>query len=470
MEALVPRLREIYVLAAILAFGTSYPVLSQEAAKKEEERKSAPPKSVIVRTITDSGDNIRATIKVKIFPKDEAVAYVKVEGSGYKIVLLERCDDTVSLFAFADTLGIIRKQGDAVEDWLPCKEPEVVFNDFRITPFDTGLNKKALSDPVFWNNAFESGNSVVNAALSADIADAFAKKEYGKISIIGSELHQQFRAAGKQSEADFFYSMSVDAAAKGILESTGISKATDAAATEYLAATGRFELSLGAKTFVEKYQQEKLGISASSEDFGKIGWTTMKSLAGGDSARTALYQLPPDSIAEFNAGNFVKTAYAGKLVGGAEMFVDKNIIENQMNSKDYTTLVAAVSAAGLVDTLKGAGPFTVFAPVNAAFDALPAGTVDTLLKPENKAQLAKILNCHVVGAEAMSDAIMRMVADDGGAHKVKTIGGCDLTLRVAGGKVTVTDETGGVANVTISDVEQSNGVIHVIDKVLLPKG
>jgi uncharacterized surface protein with fasciclin (FAS1) repeats len=157
------------------------------------------------------------------------------------------------------------------------------------------------------------------------------------------------------------------------------------------------------------------------------------------------------------------------MVGGAPMFADKNIVENAVNSKDHTTLVAAVKAAGLVETLSGAGPFTVFAPVNAAFDALPAGTVDTLLKPENKDQLTKVLTCHVIGAKAMSDAVMKMVKDDGGMHKAKTVGGCELTLALNGDKVTVTDETGGVATVTIADVEQSNGVIHVIDKVLLPK-
>jgi uncharacterized surface protein with fasciclin (FAS1) repeats len=157
------------------------------------------------------------------------------------------------------------------------------------------------------------------------------------------------------------------------------------------------------------------------------------------------------------------------MVGGAPMYAEKNIVENAVNSKDHTTLVAAVKAAGLVETLQSAGPFTVFAPVNAAFDALPAGTVDTLLKPENKDQLTKVLTCHVIGAAAMSDAVKKMVMDDGGAHKVKTVGGCELTLKEEGGKITVTDETGGVANVTIADVKQSNGVIHVIDKVLLPK-
>ncbi|WP_395448337.1 fasciclin domain-containing protein [Aminobacter sp. UC22_36] len=163
-------------------------------------------------------------------------------------------------------------------------------------------------------------------------------------------------------------------------------------------------------------------------------------------------------------------AYAeNPMVGGAAMFADKNIVENAVNSKDHTTLVAAVKAAGLVETLQGKGPFTVFAPTNEAFAALPAGTVETLLKPENKDKLTKILTCHVVGAKAMAGDVTKMVADDGGAHKAKTVGGCELTLKADGGKVTVTDENGNVANVTIADVEQSNGVIHVIDKVLLPK-
>lgn len=163
-------------------------------------------------------------------------------------------------------------------------------------------------------------------------------------------------------------------------------------------------------------------------------------------------------------------AYAeNPMVGGAAMFADKNIVENAVNSKDHTTLVAAVKAAGLVDTLQGKGPFTVFAPTNEAFAALPAGTVETLLKPENKDKLTQILTCHVVGAKAMAADVTKMVMDDGGAHKAKTVGGCELTLKADGGKVTVTDENGNVANVTIADVEQSNGVIHVVDKVLLPK-
>lgn len=156
-------------------------------------------------------------------------------------------------------------------------------------------------------------------------------------------------------------------------------------------------------------------------------------------------------------------------VGGAPMYPSKNIIENAVNSKDHTTLVAAVKAAGLVVTLSGKGPFTVFAPVNAAFDALPAGTVDSLLKPEDKAVLTKVLTCHVLAANATAEIAMKMIMDDGGTHEVTTVGGCKLWLKQDGKMITVTDEAGGTAKVTIADVMQSNGVIHVVDKVLLPK-
>ena len=156
------------------------------------------------------------------------------------------------------------------------------------------------------------------------------------------------------------------------------------------------------------------------------------------------------------------------MVGGAAMFADKNIVENAVNSADHTTLVAAVKAAGLVDTLMGAGPFTVFAPTNAAFDRISDESLNALLQPENKAQLQQILTCHVVSANAMSDAIGGMIADDGGMHPVPTVGGCTLQARMDGNTITLTDENGREATVTIADVRQSNGVIHVIDRVLLP--
>ena len=157
------------------------------------------------------------------------------------------------------------------------------------------------------------------------------------------------------------------------------------------------------------------------------------------------------------------------MVGGAPMLASKDIIDNAVNSKDHTTLVAAVRAAGLVDTLKSAGPFTVFAPTNAAFAALPAGTVDTLLKPENKAMLTGILTYHVVPGKVDAAALTKMIMDGKGSTSFKTVAGGMLTAKSAGGKVMLTDEKGGTSTVTIADVYQSNGVIHVVDKVMLPK-
>jgi uncharacterized surface protein with fasciclin (FAS1) repeats len=156
-------------------------------------------------------------------------------------------------------------------------------------------------------------------------------------------------------------------------------------------------------------------------------------------------------------------------VGGAAMYPSKNIIQNAINSKDHTTLVAAVKAAGLVDTLQGTGPFTVFAPTNAAFAKLPAGTVDNLLKPENKAMLTKVLTYHVVPGRMTTAQLEKAVKDGGGMAKLKTVAGEELTVKDAGnGKLSITDAKGDVAMVTVSNVLQSNGVIQVVDTVLLP--
>ena len=157
------------------------------------------------------------------------------------------------------------------------------------------------------------------------------------------------------------------------------------------------------------------------------------------------------------------------MVGGAAMYPTKDIIDNAVNSKDHTTLVAAVKAAGLVETLKGPGPFTVFAPTNSAFAALPAGTVDTLLKPENKATLTKVLTYHVVAGKMDAAALSKAIMAGGGKATLKTVSGGTLTAMSSGSTVMLRDESGGTANVTIADVIQSNGVIHVVDKVLLPK-
>jgi uncharacterized surface protein with fasciclin (FAS1) repeats len=156
------------------------------------------------------------------------------------------------------------------------------------------------------------------------------------------------------------------------------------------------------------------------------------------------------------------------MVGGAAMYKTKNIVENAVNSKDHTTLVAAVKAAGLVETLQGNGPFTVFAPTNSAFDMLPAGTVDTLVKPENKATLTKILTYHVVAGNIDSKKIMKAIKKGDGKAMLKTVSGGMLTATMEGNDLVLTDEKGGKSKVTIANVKQSNGVIHVIDTVLMP--
>ncbi len=166
-----------------------------------------------------------------------------------------------------------------------------------------------------------------------------------------------------------------------------------------------------------------------------------------------------------SVGGFVAPAFTQEpvTVGGAPMYADKNIVENAVNSKDHTTLVAAVQAAGLVETLSGAGPFTVFAPVNAAFEALPAGTVDTLLKPESKDMLTNVLTYHVVAGKLSGAELMK------GPVNMTTVSGDALTAQMDGDQLVITDESGKSAMVTIADVNQSNGVIHVIDRVLMPK-
>lgn len=156
------------------------------------------------------------------------------------------------------------------------------------------------------------------------------------------------------------------------------------------------------------------------------------------------------------------------MVGGAAMYPSKNIIENAVNSKDHTTLVAAVKAAGLVETLSGPGPFTVFAPTNKAFDKLPKGTVETLVKPESKDLLTSILTYHVVAGKTSAADLAKAIKDGGGKATLTTVAGGTLTAVQKGKKIELTDAKGGMSTVTIADVNQSNGVIHVIDTVLMP--
>ena len=177
------------------------------------------------------------------------------------------------------------------------------------------------------------------------------------------------------------------------------------------------------------------------------------------------------SVAALIAMACTTQVYAQKnpMVGGAEMYAAKDIVDNAIHSKDHTTLVAAVKAAGLVETLKSAGPFTVFAPTNAASDKLPAGTVETVLKPENKAMLTKILTYHVVAGKMSASDIAKAIKTGKGKAELSTVSGEKLWAWMEGSKLMLKDEKGGTAMVTIANVNQKNGVIHVIDTVLMPK-
>jgi uncharacterized surface protein with fasciclin (FAS1) repeats len=176
------------------------------------------------------------------------------------------------------------------------------------------------------------------------------------------------------------------------------------------------------------------------------------------------------ALALVSVGSFAQMSKSKSvMVGGAAMYPSKNIIENAVNSKDHTTLVAAVKAAGLVETLSSAGPFTVFAPTNAAFNKLPAGTVETLVKPENKGTLTTILTYHVVAGKMSAADVVAAIKAGNGKAMLKTVQGGTLTASLKGKSVILTDEKGGMSKVTIADVNQSNGVIHVVDTVLMPK-
>jgi uncharacterized surface protein with fasciclin (FAS1) repeats len=197
---------------------------------------------------------------------------------------------------------------------------------------------------------------------------------------------------------------------------------------------------------------------------------TSRKFRGEDSMRKTLYAL---FMATVLAAPIALTASAqtdNPMVGGAPMYRSKNIVENAVNSADHTTLVAAVKAAGLVDTLSGKGPFTVFAPTNAAFDKLPAGTVQTLLMPENKGMLTKVLTYHVVAGRYDSKKLMQLIKKGGGQARLTTVSGGTLIARMNGmNGISLTDEKGGTSNVTTANVYQSNGVIHVVDTVLMPQ-
>ncbi|MCK5931374.1 MAG: fasciclin domain-containing protein [Fulvimarina manganoxydans] len=185
-------------------------------------------------------------------------------------------------------------------------------------------------------------------------------------------------------------------------------------------------------------------------------------------AGAAFAFLPAASAQDASSGSMAAGESEMPMVGGAPMDPQKTIVENASTASNLTTLVAAVKAAGLDEALSGTGPFTVFAPTNEAFEKLPAGTVDELLKPENKEKLTEILTYHVVPASVMSKDAMTMIEEDGGEHPAKTLEGETITLSLDGDTLIITDAKGDKAKVTQADVKQSNGVVHVIDTVLMP--
>jgi len=197
--------------------------------------------------------------------------------------------------------------------------------------------------------------------------------------------------------------------------------------------------------------------------------TTPESTTTNTNTRNANTAAPAASATPMAQASPAAAGDDNPMVGGAPMLRTKDIVDNAVNSKDHTTLVAAVKAAGLVETLKGTGPFTVFAPTNAAFDKLPAGTVDTLVKPASKATLTKILTYHVVPGKQSATAIMDAIKAGNGKATFKTVQGGTLTAAMSGSSVVLTDAKGGKSTVTTADVNQSNGVIHVVDTVLMPK-
>jgi hypothetical protein len=259
------------------------------------------PKAIKVITITEDGRRVNARIKIKAYPESEKEAYILGEEDGYAKIAVDKCDSFVMIMAESETIGIVRKAEDLVPDWLPCKEPEVTFNDFLIEPMMFSTSNPAYKTEGFWRKTLGDVAVNSNPNLAKDIADAFSNQEYGKISIITTELEKTLRTAGKKDEADFLYSLAVDAGARGVLQSGGIiSDVATANVLEYSKDTGRFELRADVKVFVEQYQAKTFDYSPYSQQMGKFNWETMKSLPGGDVTFAPDYQIGGDAAMQFD--------------------------------------------------------------------------------------------------------------------------------------------------------------------------
>ncbi|TBB53881.1 hypothetical protein ELH44_09460 [Rhizobium ruizarguesonis] len=263
-------------------------------------------KAIKIVTVTEEGKSITAKIRIKSYPDPENDAYVLRSGEGFKVISVDKCNDLVSISAISETIGIIRKTGDSVPDWLPCTEPELTFNDFVIVPLTLSISNPEFKQTEFWSKTLGKAAVEMRPELPRDIADAFAKQEYGKISIIASELEKSIREAGKVDEADFLYSIALDAGARGVLMSASQNvDPTMADILEYSTNSHRFELKADVMEAVQDYQIKNLGLAKESKALGKFTWETMKSLPGGDNVYAPQYQLRPSAAEDFN-GEFLQ--------------------------------------------------------------------------------------------------------------------------------------------------------------------
>jgi hypothetical protein len=257
------------------------------------------PKQIKVVTVTDRGEAVKAKIRIKAYPEPEKDAYVLRDGKGFEIISVDQCDSFVTITAVSETIGLVRKVGDDVPDWLSCTEPEVTFNDFVVVPLTVSVDNPDFQQPDFWTKTLGDAAVQGNPVLAADIAEAFKLKQYGKVSIIATELERSVRASGKTTEADFLYALALDAGARGVLSQGGAMGAGNTLV--YSIENDRFELKADVKAAISDYQIQNFNYDRDSDLLGKFTWKTMKSLPGGDQVFAPDFQLSPDALTDFNA-------------------------------------------------------------------------------------------------------------------------------------------------------------------------
>lgn len=291
-------MRKFLILATSIA---GYACVSVGA---EEQKPQVKPKPVTVITKFEDGRPVEARIMVRRFDKadEEVKPTIGSSASGTVVVLLAECDGNVGLNATARSLNVTRKK----KDWLPCNEQQVTFNDFVAEPFATALANPSLTMPGTWVAVLGPEAVASKPGLPNEVATAFANKEYGKISIIGTELNVGLRRAGKIDEADYFYALAQEAAALGAAEAIG-SAGIGSAATDFVAITGRNELTPDARLIIEKFQMKKLGLPKDYANLGKVDWQTMKSLPGGVDVFAPDFQVSKEAYATIGRDALIKS-------------------------------------------------------------------------------------------------------------------------------------------------------------------